>query len=64
MCSLSSSSWHYIFTKYIKAYKTSIVMNAFFTPLNTYFSQQGEYIFIYHNFMNRSTYFPFPKTIQ
>lgn len=39
-------------------------MNAFFTPLNTYFSQQGEDIFIYHNFMNRSTYFPFPKTIQ
>lgn len=30
-------------------------MNAFFTPLNTYFSQQGEDIFIYHNFMNRST---------
>lgn len=36
-------------------------MNAFFTPLNTYFSQQGEDIFIYHNFMNRSTYFPFQK---
>ena len=30
-------------------------MNTYFTALNTYYAQQGEDIFIYHNFINRVT---------